>query len=53
MVDTISNSDTMDDLIVEYLTLVKQSGVFGMEYFQKRALPSENKKKPWSAVMNF
>jgi hypothetical protein len=46
MVDTISNSDTMNGLAVEYLTLVKQFGIFGMENLQKRALPSENKKKP-------
>ena len=53
MVDIISNSDTMNSLPVEYLTLVEQFGFFGVEYFQKRAFSSENKKRACSGVIEF
>jgi hypothetical protein len=53
MVDIISNSDTMNGLPVEYLTLVEQFGFFGVEDFQKRAFSSENKKRVCSGVIKF
>jgi hypothetical protein len=33
MVDNVSNSDTVNDLAVEYLTLVKQSGFLSIKDF--------------------
>jgi hypothetical protein len=53
MVDIISNSDTMNGLPVEYLTLVEQFGFFGVEDFQKWAFSSENKKRACSGVIEF
>jgi hypothetical protein len=43
----------MDDLDVEYLTLVKQSGFLGIKDFQKRALSGENKRGPCSGMTKF
>ena len=43
----------MNDLAVEYLTLVQQSGFLSVKDFQKRALSGENKKSPCSGMIKF
>ena len=53
MVDNVSNSDTVNDLAVEYLTLVKQLGFLSIKDFQKRALSGENKSSPCSGMIKF